>query len=288
MTTRAEVERLALELQRHGIQLPPGGSIRVTRFGDSPELSEELLSLIRSGRKRGGASLLWAGEADHEPLPSAGDIEIVLDHRNAPRFVTRISKVEIVAFAEVGAQFAAREGEGDGSLEHWRRAHSDFFSRECRRLGREPSDAMPVVCSAFELLSIVPTSRVGDWAICVGVLMASLGVLGAYVPEVFVAVVRFFQAPPMIYLAAGIRVAVGVILWLAAQDSRTPMFFRILGAFIFVGGVLTPFFGAAIGRTILDMWASYGHAMVRTWGLIATALGVFIIFSVMSPRQSAR
>jgi hypothetical protein len=133
-----------------------------------------------------------------------------------------------------------------------------------------------------------PISRVGYGAICVGVLMASLGMLGAYLPEHFVAVVSFFQPAPMIYVAALIRVAVGVILWLAARDSRTPMFFRIFGAFIFVGGVLTPFFGAAIGRTILHMWVSYGHAMVRTWGLIATALGVFIIFSVMSPRQSAR
>ena len=131
-------------------------------------------------------------------------------------------------------------------------------------------------------------SRVGYWAICVGVLMASLGMLGAYLPEEFVAVVRFFQAPPMIYAAALIRVAVGVILWLAARDSRTPLFFQVLGVFVFIGGVLTPFFGSAIGRTILDMWVSYGHAMVRTWGLIATTLGVFIIYSVMSARPSPR
>ena len=56
-------------------------------------------------------------------------------------------------------------------------------------------------------------SRVGYWAICVGVLMASLGMLGAYLPEEFVAVVQFFQAPPMIYAAALIRVAVGILLW---------------------------------------------------------------------------
>jgi uncharacterized protein YhfF len=286
MSSRAEIERLATDLQRYGIQLPPGVNVRVTRFGDSPRLSEELLSLIRSGRKRGGASLLWAEQAEREPLANPGDTEIVLDHRGAPRFVTRITDVAVVAFAEVGAQFAAREGEGDGSLEHWRKVHWDFFSRECRRLGREPSEAMPVVCSSFELLSVVPTSRVGDWAICVGVLMASLGVLGAYVPEVFLAVVTFFQPAPMIYVAAVVRMAVGVILWLAAADSRTPMLFRVLGAFLFAGGALTPFFGAAIGRTILHMWASYGHAMVRAWGLVATALGVFIIYSVMSPRQA--
>ena len=286
MAARAKADQLALELQRYGIQLPPG-TLRVASFGDTPELSEELLALIRSGRKRGGASLLWAEEAEREPLPKAGDIEIVVDHRSAPRFVTRIVKVEVVPFGDVGAEFAAREGEGDGSLEHWRKAHWDFFSRECRRLGREPSDSMPVVCSSFDVLSVVPTSRLGDWAICVGVLMACLGVLGAYVPEVFVAVVSFFQGPPMIYAAAVIRVAVGAILWLAARESRTPMSFRVLGAFIVAGGVLTPFIGAWIGRNILDIWASYGPTMVRTWGFIAAALGVSIIYSVMSKRQPA-
>jgi uncharacterized protein YhfF len=285
MTPRAKVEDLALGLQRYGIQLP-AGTVRARSFGDSPQASGESLSLIRTGRKRAAASLLWADEATGITVPSVDDIEIVED-RGAPRFVTRITQVEVVPFAEVGASFAAREAEGDGSLEDWRKARWESFAQECRRLGREPSDSMPVVCSSFELLSVVPISRLGDWAICVGVLMASLGVLGAYVPEVFVAVVSFFQPPPMIYLAALIRVGIGVILWLAARESKTPLFFRLFGAFIVAGGVLTPVIGARIGRTILDLWSSYGHAMVRTWGLVAAMLGVFIIASVMAKRQLA-
>ena len=47
------------------------------------------------------------------------------------------------------------EGEGDGSLAYWRDAHWAFFSRECARIGRAPSEAMPVVCSVFEVLAIV-------------------------------------------------------------------------------------------------------------------------------------
>jgi hypothetical protein len=120
----------------------------------------------------------------------------------------------------------------------------------------------------------------------VGVLLASLGILGAYVPEVFVAVVGFFQPAPMLYVAAAIRIGVGVVLWLAARESRAPVFFRIFGAFVFIGGALTPFLGSAIGRSILNMWAAYGHTMVRTWGLIATSVGVFIIYAVMSKRQA--
>jgi uncharacterized protein YhfF len=56
-----------------------------------------------------------------------------------------------VPFKQVSAEFAAREGEGDGSLQSWRESHWDFFSRECRRLGRAPNEAMPVVCTSFDL-----------------------------------------------------------------------------------------------------------------------------------------
>src|SRR5688572_13390430 len=115
------VEELTPRLRRHGIDLP-AGVVRVGAFGDSAELSEELLSLIREGRKRGGASLVWAHEADGEAVPSVGEIEIVVNHLNAPSLVTRTTAVEVVPFNQVSAQFAAREGEGDGTLEYWRKA----------------------------------------------------------------------------------------------------------------------------------------------------------------------
>jgi len=153
-----KIEDLASKLRSHGIELPDGVA-RVGGFGDSAALSEELVALIRTGRKRGGASLLWAHEADVDPVPVVGEIEIVVDHLNAPSLVTRVTEVDVVAFNQVSAQFAAREGEGDGSLEYWRKAHWSFFSRECQRIGRVPSDDMLVVCCSFEVLNVVPKSQ---------------------------------------------------------------------------------------------------------------------------------
>jgi uncharacterized protein YhfF len=143
------------KLAAAGIHLPEG-SVSVGSFGDSPELSEELLALIRIGRKRGGASLLWAWEADGETLPCMGHREVVLDHRGEPVFVTRVTEVQVVPFDRVGADFAAREGEGDGSLAYWRRAHEAFFARECQRIARQPAPDMPVVCISFEVEHMLP------------------------------------------------------------------------------------------------------------------------------------
>jgi uncharacterized protein YhfF len=36
------------------------------------------------------------------------------------------------------AEYAAIEGDDDGSLEYWRHAHWAFFSRESKRIGRGP------------------------------------------------------------------------------------------------------------------------------------------------------
>jgi uncharacterized protein YhfF len=154
MTTQPSVDEVLAKLAARGVTLPPG-PVRLDAYGDSAELSEELLALIREGRKRAGTSLLWAIEADSDPLPEAGDIEIVLDHSNEPVLVTRVLRVEVVAFADVTAEYAAIEGEDDGSLASWRRGHWAFFTRECARIGREPSEGMPVVCSVFELLQVL-------------------------------------------------------------------------------------------------------------------------------------
>src|SRR5690242_13768087 len=103
------------KLQGLGVSLPDG-RVRLDAYGDSAKLSEDLLSLIRQGRKRAGTSLLWAFEAEKEALPQAGDIEIVLDHRNEPALITRILEVRVVPYCDVTAHYAAIEGEGDGSL----------------------------------------------------------------------------------------------------------------------------------------------------------------------------
>ena len=143
------------KLRAAGVVLP-AGPVRLDGFGDSPSLSEELLALIRAGKKRAGTSLLWGMEADNDTMPRNGDIEIVLDHRNEPALVTRIVDVKVLPYDQVTAEYAAIEGEGDGSLAYWREGHWAYFSRECRRIGREPTPAMPVVCSVFEVLCILP------------------------------------------------------------------------------------------------------------------------------------
>ncbi len=132
----------------------PFGHLPLGRYGDGPEMSDRLLALIRSGPKRATTGLLWEYEALNEALPMVGSLELVTDVDDHPQLVTRTVDVKVMPFNQVTADFAAKEGEGDRSLEYWQRVHWDFFSRVCEQLGRTSSEDMPVVCTEFDVVHV--------------------------------------------------------------------------------------------------------------------------------------
>jgi len=121
-------------------------------FGDSESLADELAALVLAGTKRATAGLLWSHEAEGKPTPKPGDLSIVEQWSGEPVCVIETVSVIVLPFEEVGAEFAATEGEGDGSLEHWRTGHWAYFGRECARLGKKPSTSMLVACESFKVV----------------------------------------------------------------------------------------------------------------------------------------
>lgn len=121
-------------------------------FADSEESANTLADLVVAGIKRATAGLYWSHEADGDPLPEPGNLSIVTMWDGTPRCVIETTRVQVQPFAEVDADFAATEGEGDGSLAYWRTAHREFFARECARIGRKSSETMPVVCEWFRMI----------------------------------------------------------------------------------------------------------------------------------------
>jgi uncharacterized protein YhfF len=118
-------------------------------FGASAEEADELLGLVLAGDKTATASALWDYEAEGEALPEVGSLSILLDGRGHPRALINTTNVTVIPFDEVGEEHARLEGEGDGSLAHWRDAHERFFGAASSR-GFEPD--MPVVLERFEVV----------------------------------------------------------------------------------------------------------------------------------------
>ena len=119
--------------------------------GNTPEMEDELALLVAEGEKKATTSLLALYEPDNERIPEKGDLNIILDSKGNEVCVTRNIKVYSVPFREVSEKHAFMEGEGDKSLDYWRKVHIKFFKEE---FGDKFNEDMEVLCEEFELVKV--------------------------------------------------------------------------------------------------------------------------------------
>src|SRR5688572_28715807 len=106
-------------------------------FSNTNESARELAGLVLIGKKTATASLKVVNEIEPEKAPIADGYSVVTSFEGEPVCVVRTTEIRHLPFNEVDAQFASDEGEGDQSLEYWRRVHWDYFSREAPQYGLE-------------------------------------------------------------------------------------------------------------------------------------------------------
>jgi uncharacterized protein YhfF len=121
-------------------------------FCDNKEDADALAQLVLQGIKRATAGAVASYEAEEEPLPQEGDHSIITDWEGKALCIIRTTRLRIFPFNQVPREFAAREGEGDGSLEYWCQAHEAAFSRGLGEYGLEFREDMPVLCEEFEVV----------------------------------------------------------------------------------------------------------------------------------------
>lgn len=124
----------------------------VWSFGDSPELANELASLVLEGLKTVTCSLKQLYEVEGKNLPQEGAYSVIVDGND--RAIAIIQNVQVVVFPfdQVTEEIADAEGEGDRTITYWTETHKEFFKRECQSIGEPFSTKMEVVCERFELV----------------------------------------------------------------------------------------------------------------------------------------
>jgi len=122
------------------------------QFCGGGKSADRLTALVLAKIKTATSGLYDCYAADGEPVPQEGDCSIILNSDGRPECIVVTRKVTVLPFDEVGEDIAEKEGEGDQSLEYWRRVHEKFFREECARCGLEFSPKMNVVCEEFEMV----------------------------------------------------------------------------------------------------------------------------------------
>jgi uncharacterized protein YhfF len=116
-------------------------------FGDTPEMADDLGGLAMQGKKTATCSR-YVGEN----ILEFATVSIMLNGQGQPWGVVETHEITVKRYCDVGAEWAAAEGEGDLSLEYWRNEHWRYFARGAQEGGYEMSEDMPLFCERFRIV----------------------------------------------------------------------------------------------------------------------------------------
>jgi len=107
-----------------------------------------------------------------------------------------------------------------------------------------------------------------------------LGAIGLFAPQRLFALAQFATTPTGVYVLAGFRLGVGLILLGVASRSRFPTILRVLGLLVIVGAFATLALGSDRARMIVDWISNQGTLLLRGLGVFALALGSFLTYAL--------
>lgn len=121
-------------------------NIEVWKFGTDKTESDYLFSLVKQGLKT-ATSYLY-----DENFVTPNKFSILCDWDGNEEIKLETINFHIVPFKDVTELHAYKEGEGDRTLNFWRKIHKDFFAKRLMLQGRTFSEDVLVVCEEFKML----------------------------------------------------------------------------------------------------------------------------------------
>ncbi len=123
---------------------------KVVHFCNNELDADHCADLVKKGIKKATSSSLLGLQYRKEQLPKIGDFMVVTNWEGKAQCIVRTTSVRLRPFFSIDETYARTEGEGDKSLEYWKRTHWDYYTKELEPFGRVPRESMIVVCQEFE------------------------------------------------------------------------------------------------------------------------------------------
>ena len=127
-------------------------SYQAWHFSNHEKEANHLANLTLKGIKRATAALKKSYDQEGESLPKVKDLHIITDFKDKPVCIIEVTDVKLIPFNKVSREDAKKEGEGDGSLEHWKTVHRKFFKEDARELAYEFTEEDLVVFMTFKVV----------------------------------------------------------------------------------------------------------------------------------------
>ena len=124
-----------------------------------------------------------------------------------------------------------------------------------------------------------------------GLVIGAVVILGSAIslaaPDLRLSLERSVMTPAGFYVIAAVRIAIGLVFVLAAPASRAPRTLRVLGLIVIIAGLMTPWFGVARARAVVNWLASAGPLLMRLDASVGMALGGFLVYVFRTPTRRA-
>ena len=125
------------------------GTYEAWSFGEAPD---KLADLVLQGIKTATCSAYDLYLINNEPLPQTGEYSVILNSNKEAVCIIQTLKVYVTKFNQVSEEHAFKEGEGDRSLDYWRKIHVSFLTSELASVNKTFDENTKVVCEEFAVM----------------------------------------------------------------------------------------------------------------------------------------
>ena len=121
----------------------------------------------------------------------------------------------------------------------------------------------------------------------IGALVILAGAISFAAPDLRLSLERSVMTPGGLDAIAALRITLGLVFVLAAPSSRAPRTLRVLGLIVIIAGLLTPWFGVARSRAVVNWLATAGPLLMRLDAVVGMAVGGFLVYVFRTPTRRA-
>ena len=116
-------------------------------------------------------------------------------------------------------------------------------------------------------------------ALLLAIITIVASIAGIVSPDAMMTIRRSYYTPSGLYVGGAIRIAMGLVLILAASNSRWPRILRAFGALMCLQGIMANLLGLERARAVLE-WEAIHTAFLRAGATVALISGAIIAIAV--------
>jgi hypothetical protein len=110
----------------------------------------------------------------------------------------------------------------------------------------------------------------------IAALMILLGLTAIFWPTGLMDFAKWSFTPKGLYVAAAVRIVLGLLLLVAAGATSTPKTVRVIGAIIFAAGIATACINVDTAQRLASWWLENGEDRLRITACVPLAVGILL------------